>query len=73
MVFERVGLGATGIVFKQADRRGLPAMSGDAGGIADLDPKTGARPGMNIARQMMPVMGHSSPWAALIGGLFCVF
>jgi hypothetical protein len=21
----------------------------------------------------MPIMGHSSPWAALIGGLFCVF
>jgi hypothetical protein len=33
----------------------------------------GERGGMNIARQLVPIMGHSSPWAALIGGLFCVF
>jgi hypothetical protein len=31
-----------------------------------------SRTGMNIAWWTMPVMGHSSPWAALIGGLFCV-
>jgi hypothetical protein len=73
MVFERVSLGAAGIVFKQRGRRGLPNPGDELAGSRTLIRDQCRRTGMNIAWQMMPVMGHSSPWAALIGGLFCVF